>query len=48
MKPRTLSHNVIFVVSSTWAGFEFTTLVVIGTDSIGSWTVALYGPFGFF
>ena len=30
---QTLSHNVVL---STWAGFELTALVVIGTDSIGS------------
>jgi hypothetical protein len=30
---QTLSHNI---ASSTWTGFEITTLVVIGTDCTGS------------
>ena len=33
---QTLSHNVVSS-TPTWAGFELTTLVVLGTDRIGSW-----------
>ena len=31
-----LSHNVVFKYTSPWDRFNFTTLVVIGTDCIGS------------
>jgi hypothetical protein len=31
-----LSHNVVFKYTSPWDRFDFTTLVVIGTDCIGS------------
>jgi hypothetical protein len=33
---QTISHNVISRVHISWAGFKFTTLVVIGTDCIGN------------
>jgi hypothetical protein len=29
-------HIILYLVHLTWAGFELTTLVVIGTDCIGS------------
>jgi hypothetical protein len=32
---QSLSHNVLYWVYLAWAGFELTTLVVIGTDCIG-------------
>jgi hypothetical protein len=32
----TLSHNVVFAYASPWSGYELTTLVMIGTDGIGS------------
>ena len=35
---QTLSHNVVTTrVHLAWAGFELTTLVMIGTDCIGSY-----------
>ena len=33
---QTWSHNGVSSIPSSWAGFELTTLVVIGTDYIGS------------
>jgi hypothetical protein len=33
---QTLWHNVVYQVHITWVGFELRTLVVIGTDCIGS------------
>jgi hypothetical protein len=32
-----LYHIMLYRVHLAWAGFELTTLVVIGTDCIGSW-----------
>jgi len=32
-----LYHLMLYRVHLTWAGFELTTLVVIGTDCTGGW-----------
>jgi hypothetical protein len=32
-----LDHILLYRVHQAWAGFELTTLVVIGTDWTGSW-----------
>ena len=37
-----LYHILLYLVHLAWTGFEFTTLVVIGTDCIGRWKSKYY------